>query len=522
MNKDKDTPRSPYLAAGIAALVLALFIFFILKLVPILDTFLLSFKNYTYTQGLLGSPWVGLRNYEQLFMSYTFPRLFANSFVLAAAPAALGLAAAFFAGWGVGSMRRGFLRSLLTGLLLLPAFIPEVSVASAALRWNSLFNTGGAAPPLVNADVFPLVIIILSAVRVASVAAFVCAAAEGLARDAGKRPAAGSGLGAGVMGAFALANILTPNFALLNLLSNPLVYESADTLDANAYRIGMINMSFSASAAGWIFKTVLQLIAALCAALLLYYLLHTFFQRRAAASVPARTGTAGGVTAVVVSAAIVLLIAVFAFSTGFFAQGSGAAAQGAELIASSATTGLLTAGLSLLIFLFFIFLFSLGFHETFGMLPVLLAVLLAAFSNNHTGEYIFFRSSGLINTLFSLVLQPGAVLPLAFAAAFLARLRGEAAGGGNYFRMAPPYLLLFTGLHVALTWGDATQSMIFINRQDLFGPGLLLRQTITAGGFQGSGGLNLLVLLPALLLGLLCVFLYARLDGRGKSRGGAR
>ena len=42
----------------------------------------IAFKNYSFSKGIFGSKWVGLKHFEKLVNSYMFPRLLSNTFLL--------------------------------------------------------------------------------------------------------------------------------------------------------------------------------------------------------------------------------------------------------------------------------------------------------------------------------------------------------------------------------------------------------------------------------------------------------
>lgn len=90
---------------------------------------LLPFKDYTYTQGILGSPWVGFKNFEFFLTSPDFIALLFRSigynvlFLLVTTVAKIALAFAFYA-----VSRKGLLKYYQTTMIL-PNFMSIVVVA---------------------------------------------------------------------------------------------------------------------------------------------------------------------------------------------------------------------------------------------------------------------------------------------------------------------------------------------------------------------------------------------------------
>ena len=117
---------------GLALFTPALIVFLVLAARPVAETLLTSLFQRDLTRPELGTPFVGLENYEQLISLSTFWPTVTNSFVLSLSSAT----AQIILGLGIALLLNQAFRSrrLLRAAVLLPWAIPTI-VAAFAFRW---------------------------------------------------------------------------------------------------------------------------------------------------------------------------------------------------------------------------------------------------------------------------------------------------------------------------------------------------------------------------------------------------
>ncbi|MBQ3668530.1 MAG: sugar ABC transporter permease, partial [Clostridia bacterium] len=106
--------------------VLAQFIIF--KYLPLYGI-LLAFKDYRILQGIGESPWVGFFNFQRLFMSLEFFRVFKNTIVLALLNFVFGFPAPIILALMINEMRAKRFKRISQTLSYLPHFISWVILA---------------------------------------------------------------------------------------------------------------------------------------------------------------------------------------------------------------------------------------------------------------------------------------------------------------------------------------------------------------------------------------------------------
>ena len=75
--------------------------------------------------------------------------------------------------------------------------------------------------------------------------------------------------------AMQLTALLTFDFELMRMMSNPLVYEVADTLEHYTFRSGFVQSVYGISSAAWVFRFLVQAVLAIP----FYFLLKSLFKR---------------------------------------------------------------------------------------------------------------------------------------------------------------------------------------------------------------------------------------------------
>ena len=120
--------------------VLAQFIIF--KYLPLYGI-LLAFKDYRILQGIAESPWVGFFNFQRLFNSLDFLRVFKNTIVLALLNFIFGFPAPIILALMINEMRGKVFKRISQSLSYLPHFISIVVICTRLNEFgslNGLFN----------------------------------------------------------------------------------------------------------------------------------------------------------------------------------------------------------------------------------------------------------------------------------------------------------------------------------------------------------------------------------------------
>ena len=109
---------------------------------------LLAFKKYRAIDGILGSPWIGLENFERLFSSYWFPIIMENTFTISALSLVLGFPLPILLALSLNEVRSTRYRKLVQTVTYAPHFIsvvvlcgiihlflsPEYGIVNAAIQ----------------------------------------------------------------------------------------------------------------------------------------------------------------------------------------------------------------------------------------------------------------------------------------------------------------------------------------------------------------------------------------------------
>lgn len=126
--------------AWLCMCLVPMLLIFVFKYIPMFGI-ILAFKNYSYNLGILGSPWVGFKNFEFFFKSDAFTMLTWNTirhnavFIVTGTVAALAVAILLYQVSGRGR------KKVFQTILITPHFMSWVVVAS--MVYALLMPTGG-------------------------------------------------------------------------------------------------------------------------------------------------------------------------------------------------------------------------------------------------------------------------------------------------------------------------------------------------------------------------------------------
>jgi len=483
---------------SIALLAIGLLVFLLLGGIPAIYAFIASTRDYSPLFGLFGSPSVGFANFREFTSSPIFPRLLANSFILSVAPSILAVIIAIPAAGAVGGMSAGRRRSATTVALLLPAFIPDIVLAFIA---QSILS----GQPLSSPTSFRIIIILLSAIKPASICAFVGACAAGLFRDKGKSVMHGACAGVFVGIAVSIVRFLSGNFELINLLYNPLVFSTADTLETYSFRQGMMMLNMSPASAAGVIRTLPQMLAAIVVSFIVLFCVRAGLSSSQTDSYHNEYGTQAGLVPGIIGTLVFAagLLMPMAFS-GSFNDG-----MLLQAIGNSAITTVLA------VILFSIMLFALAawlcihINKAWALTLIL---ILAALVSHWVGELLFFRNLGLANTHLAVAFANASNITFILPLAYLARLRSpDTSSFSNLVRAMCPYFIVFLGLFAANTWGNYFPQMLHLFSRNLMGVPMLFRDASFMFG-EPTIGLILGVTVPILAIAAITGFVFVMTD----------
>ena len=263
--------------------LLSLLFFVVFNYLPMLGT-VIAFKDYSMSEGVLKSPWVGLAHFQRLFESGDFPRAFRNTLVISGFRLIFGFFAPLTLALMLNEVRMAGLRRGIQSLSCLPYFFSWVILGGVLLMIfggdgpvNSLLATANQAPVnFLSHDVWFIVILILTGVwQSAGYGAVIYLAAlagigpqlyEASELDGANRwqqtwhitlPSLRPTII--VLFILSLGGILNAGFDQIYNMYNPMVYDVADIIDTYVLR-RMISMDYSLATAAGLLKSVISLV----------------------------------------------------------------------------------------------------------------------------------------------------------------------------------------------------------------------------------------------------------------------
>ena len=500
--------RGVLLAKALALAVLAVLVAF-----AICGAWLAMVK-YKIRDGLIGSPFIGFRNFLFITSSGSLPTLALNTLRTALAQCCGGLLLALpLLLWIKVSRSAG--RALTKACVcLIPACIPALSV------FYLLYKLPHPAGMFSSLEYYYPIYAMITALQTGGFIAF----CGGLFDYLGRR-GIGSGVRYGVLTAMLILclRILSPNLQATLSTYNALVYSVADTLDSYAYRTGMMDFNIQVSAAMQTIKLIFQSLIAIVPAAILVKLSRRDDTRL---SLPDQRGSvAVWLFAAVVWVALITALVLYttgeeymSFDSEELAGAFAAAAQNEGIVGGVAASVIAALGGGILAGLVAYGFIHLNRTNAKGF--GIASIVLASAGSYIMIEYLAVRSLNLVNTpviqILAMVFNPQLIcvtiaLTVALRMAPERRTRGLAGG-----------LMFIAG---SLSWGDFYNAMIYTNDRTMLPLSMLLRQMLLgqgsmAGEMTSSADLllrdatmstyALLVTIPAILLAAIGAALMVR------------
>lgn len=278
----KDLVRDKYLYLLLLPGMLFIIVF---KYIPMYGL-VIAFQEYNILQGVGGSDWVGLYQFEKLFTMLDFTSVFKNTLIISTLKLIWGFPAPIVLALLLNEVKQLVFQRFVQTVVYLPHFISWVIFSGIIIIFlnpvdglvNQVMGWFGGEPVdflieksyfrsiLVATDIYKEVgwgtIIYLAAISGINPQLYEAAIVDGAGRFRQMWNITLPSIRHVIVILFilSLGNILDAGFLQTLLLYNPLVMDVADIIDTYVYRKGIVDASYSLGAAAGVFKSVIALI----------------------------------------------------------------------------------------------------------------------------------------------------------------------------------------------------------------------------------------------------------------------
>jgi len=277
-----------------AMLALPVLFLFVFNYIPMFGT-LIAFEKFLPAKGVLGSKWVGWKNFETLFFMPGFTRALKNTVFISLWKIVLGIVVPVSFTILLNELGSKWIKRIVQTLIYLPHFISWVLLSGIFIKLlsvngpvNKLLGVMGLGPvPFLGDNKwFPFTIIATHIWKEFGYGTIVyLAAVSGVNEDLYEAAAID---GAGhwkqmlhvtlpcitpiilLMTALSIGNVLNGGFDQIYNMYNNVVIDSGDILDTLVYRIGFGSGQFGLSTAASMFKSVVSCVLILTSYKLAY------------------------------------------------------------------------------------------------------------------------------------------------------------------------------------------------------------------------------------------------------------
>jgi putative aldouronate transport system permease protein len=274
---------------------------FFFHIVPMFGI-VIAFQNFNPGQGIWRSEWVGLDNFEYMFVLSDSKTIFFNTILIAVMKIAANLVVPVFFALMLNELRLAIFKRWVQTVVYLPHFLSWVIVGGIMLDLfaysgpvNQLLSgLFGIEPKLFFAmpDLFPFLvvgsdvwkefgfgtIIYLAALTGINASLYEAAALDGASRlqRLWHVTLPGISVTCVLLLILSLGNVLNAGFDQIFNLYNPLVYSTGDIIDTWVYRSGLLGMQYGLATAVGLLKSVVGFILIAVS----YYLANRFTNYR--------------------------------------------------------------------------------------------------------------------------------------------------------------------------------------------------------------------------------------------------
>ncbi|KIL42161.1 sugar ABC transporter permease [Gordoniibacillus kamchatkensis] len=245
----------------------------------------IAFKDFQPAKGIWGSPWVGFKHFVSFFNGIYFWRLIKNTILINVYELLFGFPAAIVLALLLNEVRNGVFKRVVQTVSYLPHFISIVVVAGMMFDFlgrtgliNQIIGAFGIEPIdflkeagwfrflYVSSGVWQGVgwgsIIYLAAIATIDPTLYEAARMDGASRWKQTLHVTIPGIMPTIVILFILqmGNMLSVGSEKVLLLYNPLTYSTADVISTYVYRKGVLEASYSFTAAVGLFNSVVSFI----------------------------------------------------------------------------------------------------------------------------------------------------------------------------------------------------------------------------------------------------------------------
>lgn len=243
----------------------------------------IAFKDYIFRKGIWNSPWIGFANFKNLFSMGTFRQVFRNTLVISFYKLCFGFPAPILFAILLSEIRFVHFKKLTQTVSYLPHFVSWVVLGGLFMQLlspstgpiNIFLKSIGAKPIYFLADAkwFRSVLVMTSLWKGIGWGSIIYLAAISGINPELYEAATIDGAGrfkkivhitfpcivpvVTIMFIFAVGGIINDDFDQIFNLYNPAVYKVADVISTYIYRVGLIEMKYSFSAAVGLFKNII-------------------------------------------------------------------------------------------------------------------------------------------------------------------------------------------------------------------------------------------------------------------------
>ncbi len=258
--------------------------FFVFNYIP-MGGLVMAFQKYSPRKGITGSPWVGLKNFQDFFSSYYFARTLRNTFTISVLDIAVTFPAAIILALLLNEVGNKTFKKTVQTVSYMPYFISTVVAATLLIDFcksHGVFNEiivffGGERsnllgdpklfqPLYVLSNLWQKVgynsIIYMAALSSVDQSLYEAATVDGAGRWKQTLHVTLPAIAATIVITLILrmGSIMSVGFEKIILLYSPTTYETADIISSFTYRRGLVEADYSFSTAVGLFNSVINTI----------------------------------------------------------------------------------------------------------------------------------------------------------------------------------------------------------------------------------------------------------------------
>lgn len=267
-----------------------LIFYIVFKYVPMFGA-VMAFKDYNFADGILRSPWVGLRNFDILFSNPQTLNIIRNTFLLSVLSIAIGFPVPIILAILLNEVRKAWFKKWVQTLLYLPHFFSWVIVGGIVVTMfaeqsgivNELLErlTGKTFPFLYNGTSWIAIflgsgiwkeagfstIIFLAAITNIDPSLYEAASIDGANKWRQILNVTLPGISTTIVLIFVLqtGDIMSVGFDPIYVLQNSGVYDISEVISTYIYKVGIQGGQFSLTSAMGLFESVVGFILVCCA-----------------------------------------------------------------------------------------------------------------------------------------------------------------------------------------------------------------------------------------------------------------